>query len=76
MTQSKNKNKQLDEGNFSRMISKIFKKVLNTNTSLDYIRQSHIMHFIDGGKRSNNEKVIFAAYSGHSVEEQSKHYKI
>jgi len=76
ITQPNNKNNLIDEGNFSRLITKIFKNVLNINTSLDYIRQSHIINFIDSGKRSNNEKAIFAAYCGHSVEEQGKYYKI
>lgn len=76
ISQTKNKNKLIDQNNFSRLISKVFKKALNINTSLDYIRQSHIINFIDGGKHSNNEKAIFAAYCGHSVEEQGKYYKI
>lgn len=76
ITQSKNKNKLIGGNNFSRLISKVFKKVLNINTSLDYIRKSHIINFIDGGKRSNNEKAIFAAYCGHSIDEQGKYYKI
>jgi hypothetical protein len=76
ITQPNNKNKLIDQNNFSRLISKVFKKALNINTSLDYIRQSHIINFIDGGKHSNNEKKIFAAYCGHSVEEQGKYYKI
>ena len=74
--QKENKNKHIKDANFSRKISKVFYKVLNINTSLDFIRKSHIIHFIDGGKRSNNEKEIFASYCGHSVEEQSKYYKI
>ena len=56
------------------MMTKYLKKVFNTNTSLDYIRQFHIINFVDGGKRSNNEKAIFAAYCGHSME--SKYCKI
>ena len=76
ITQSKNKNKLIGENNFSRLISKVFKKTLKKNTSLDYIRKSHIIHFLDCGKRSNNEKAIFAAYCGHSIDEQGKYYKI
>ncbi len=51
------------------------RKFLSINTSLDYIRQSHIIHFINGGQRTNNEKALVAAYCGYSVQEQSKYYK-
>ena len=47
ITQPTNKNNLIDKGNFSRLITKIFKKALNINTSLDYIRKSHIINFID-----------------------------
>lgn len=76
ISQSKDKNKIIGENNFSRLICKVFKKALNINTSLDYIRKSHIINFIDGKKKSNNEKAIFASYCAHSVDEQSKYYKI
>jgi hypothetical protein len=33
-----------------------------------------MIFFIDGHKRSNSEKALFAAYCGNSFEEQSKDY--
>lgn len=71
-----NKNKIISVSNFSTKITNIFYKVLNINTSLDHIRKSHIIYFLDGAKRSNEEKKIFAGYMAHSPQEQSKYYKI
>ena len=56
-------------------IKQIFKKVYGVETSLRYIRISHINEFLKK-PRSNNEKKEFANSMFHSLQEQQKYYKI
>ena len=55
------------------MLTKVFQKVYNVHTSLDFIRKSHIIAFYDQSKKlSNNEKKQFAELenqikSAHSI---------
>jgi hypothetical protein len=72
-----NKNKVIAEPNFSNKLTQIFQKVYNVHTSLDFIRKSHIIAFLDQPKKlSNNDKKQFAEWMAHSTEEQTKYYKI
>jgi hypothetical protein len=75
--QTTNKNKVISEPNFSSKLSQVFEKVYGVHTSLDFIRKSHIIAFLDQPKKlSNNEKKEFAELMSHSKEEQEKYYKI
>jgi hypothetical protein len=75
--QTTDKNKVIAEPNFSNKLTQIFKKAYGVHTSLDYIRKSHIIAFLDQPKKlSNNEKKQFAYWMSHSTEEQTKYYKI
>lgn len=75
--QTTDKNKVIAEPNFSNKLTQIFQKVYGIHTSLDYIRKSHIIAFLDQPKKlSNNEKKQFAEWMAHSTEEQTKYYKI
>ena len=77
ISQTTDKNKVIAEPNFSNMLTKVFQKVYNVHTSLDFIRKSHIIAFYDQSKKlSNNEKKQFAELMAHSTEEQAKYYKI
>jgi hypothetical protein len=75
--QTTDKNKVIAEPNFSNKLTQIFQKVYNVHTSLDFIRKSHIIAFLDQPKKlSNNDKKQFAEWMAHSAEEQTKYYKI
>ena len=75
--QTTDKNKVISEPNFSMKLTQIFEKVFEVHTSLDFIRKSHIIAFLDQPKKlSNNEKKQFAEWMSHSKEEQEKYYKI
>ena len=75
--QTTDKNKVIAEPNFSNKLTQIFQKVYGIHTSLDYIRKSHIIAFLDQPKKSSkNEKKQFAECMAHSTEEQTKYYKI
>ena len=75
--QTSDKNKVIAEPNFSNKLTQIFRKVYNVHTSLDFIRKSHIISFLDQPKKlSNNDKKQFAEWMAHSTEEQTKYYKI
>ena len=75
--QTTDKNKVIAEPNFSNKLTQIFQKVYGIHTSLDYIRKSHIIAFLDQPKKlSNNEKKQFAEWMSHSKDEQDKYYKI
>ena len=75
--QTTDKNKVIAEPNFSNKLTQIFQKVNNVHTSLDFIRKSHIIAFLDQTtKLSNNDKKQFAEWMAHSTEEQTKYYKI
>jgi hypothetical protein len=77
LSQKEDKRKQIDQGNFSTLIKETFYKVYNINTSLRFIRISHIINFIDRpNKPTNNDKKKFAEDMAHSPQEQSKYYKI
>ena len=75
--QTTDKNKVISEPNFSNKLTQVFNKVYNVHTSLDFIRKSHIIAFLDQPKKlSNNEKKQFAEFMSHSTDEQTKYYKI
>jgi hypothetical protein len=65
----------IEQSNFSNLLSKIFNKAYGIRTNLDYIRKSHIIHFLKSPK-SNKQKKEFAEMMAHSIDEQSKYYKI
>ena len=75
--QTTDKNKVISEPNFSNKLTQVFRKVYNVHTSLDFIRKSHIITFLEQPKKlSNNDKKQFAEWMAHSTEEQTKYYKI
>ena len=75
--QTTDKNKVISEPNFSNKLTQVFRKVYNVHTSLDFIRKSHIITFLEQPKKlSNNDKKQFAEFMSHSTEEQTKYYKI
>ena len=75
--QTTDKNKVISEPNFSNKLTQVFRKVYNVHTSLDFIRKSHIITFLEQPKKlSNNNKKQFAEWMAHSTEEQTKYYKI
>ena len=71
----KDRRQVIEQSNFSNLLSKIFKKAYGIKTNLDYIRKSHIIHFLETPK-SNKQKKEFAEMMAHSIDEQSKYYKI
>jgi hypothetical protein len=65
----------IEQSNFSNLLSKVFNKAYGVRTNLDYIRKSHIIEFFKSPK-SNKQKKEFAEMMAHSIDEQSKYYKI
>jgi Txe/YoeB family toxin of Txe-Axe toxin-antitoxin module len=77
ISQEGNKQKEINEGNFSRRVREVFRKVYNRDITIRFIRISHIVKFnrenigcrmID--RRRLSEKM------GHSIEEQLRYNKI
>ena len=71
----KDKRQVIEQSNFSNLLSKVFYKAYRVKTNLDYIRKSAIINFLKV-PRTNKEKKEFAEAMSHSIEEQSKYYKI
>ena len=63
----------LTKNNYSKMLSRYFKKYLHKNISSTLIRQISVSHFRKGEK-SEKEKEQLAILMNNSVQVQTKHY--
>jgi len=63
----------LTKNNYSKMLSRYFKKYLNKKITATLIRQISVSHF-RAGEKSEKEKEQLAIIMNNSVEVQTKHY--
>ena len=73
ISQTTDKKKEIAESNFSNKITQVCKEAYGNQSSLDFIRKSHILAFYDQTKKlRNNNKKSFAELKSHNKDKQRK----
>ena len=77
LSQEGNKKKEINEGNFSRKVREVLRRVYNRDITIRFIRISHIVKF---NKENRGCRMIerrkLSEMMGHSIEEQLRYNKI
>jgi hypothetical protein len=77
ISQEGNKQKEINEGNFSTKLREVLNKVYNKDITLRFVRMSHIVYYNKENKNpKTKDRRIMAERMGHSMEEQMRYNKI